>query len=138
MKSLLQLRFIPLQPDIATLVLRLAFGIFMLNLHGYGKWMRWDEISVDFAEPFGLPSFWSAALTIFAEVICAGLIVLGLFTRLACIPLIICMAVAAFKIHAGDPWGDKEGSMTYMAAYLAILFLGPGKYSLDALIFKNK
>ena len=110
----------------------------MLAFHGYGKLMRWDEISVEFAQPFGLPHYWAAALTVFAEFFCCIFIVLGLFTRFATIPIIICMAVAAFKIHAGDPWEDKEGSLGYMMAFAAIFLLGSGKYSVDAIITKKK
>ncbi len=125
--------------DLATLLLRLTFGISMLAFHGYGKLMRWDEISLKFAEPFGIPAYWSAGLTIFAEFFCSILIVFGLFTRFATIPVIICMAVAAFKIHYGDPWEDKEGSLGYMMAFVAVFLVGSGKYSIDYFLFnKNK
>ncbi len=124
--------------DLASLILRLTFGISMLAFHGYSKLLRWDEISLKFAEPFGIPAYWSAGLTIFAEFFCCIFIVLGLFTRFATIPIIICMAVAAFKIHAGDPWEDKEGSLGYMMAFVAVFLLGSGKYSVDAIITKKR
>ena len=122
--------------DLASLLLRLVFGLTMLSLHGYSKLERWDELKVDFAEPFGIPAYWAAALTIFAEFYCCIFIVLGLFTRISSIPIILCMAVAAFNIHAGDPWEDKEASLGYLAAFTAIFLLGSGKYALDTLIYK--
>ncbi|MFM9986832.1 MAG: DoxX family protein [Flavobacteriales bacterium] len=124
--------------DLASLFLRLTFGISMLIFHGYTKLMRWDEISVEFAQPFGLPDYWAAALTVFAEFFCCIFIALGLFTRFAAIPIIICMAVAAFKIHAGDPWEDKEASLGYMMAFVAVFLLGSGKYSIDNFLFNKK
>jgi putative oxidoreductase len=55
----------------------------------------------------------------------------GLFTRLSVIPLIITMLVAAFVAHAGDPFSSKEPALLYLIPYLALLFSGPGKFSLD-------
>ncbi|MFN0033081.1 MAG: DoxX family protein [Flavobacteriales bacterium] len=123
--------------DLAALLLRVVFGGLMLWLHGHGKLMKWDEYSVKFAEPFGMPSYLSAALTIFAEFFCCILIVLGLFTRLSAVPIIICMAVAAFNIHWADSMHDKEASLTYMGAFIAIFILGGGKYSVDYLLSKK-
>jgi putative oxidoreductase len=61
---------------------------------------------------------------------------LGLFTRLACIPLIIAMAVALFYAHKGDFFGAGEKATLYLFGYLALLFTGPGKISMDKLIGK--
>ena len=49
----------------------------------------------------------------------------------AFIPLIITMVIAAFVIHAKDPFGNKEMAILYLGAYLAIALLGPGKWSAD-------
>lgn len=126
-----------LSADLASFILRLVFGGLMLWLHGYSKMMNWDELKVDFAEPFGMPVSMAAALTIFAEFFCCIFIVLGLFTRFAAVPIILCMAVAAFNIHLHDSLNDKEASLIYCAAFTAIFLLGGGKYSLDRLLFKK-
>ena len=89
---------------------------------------------IKFADPIGIGMGSSLALTVFAEVLCAFLIMIGLGTRLATIPLIITMLVAVFVIHWADPFGDKEMALLYLIPYLAILFLGPGKISLDSII----
>jgi putative oxidoreductase len=47
------------------------------------------------------------------------------------------MAVAAFIVHGGDPWGEKELAYIYLAGYLTLLLTGPGKFSVDALIMKR-
>jgi putative oxidoreductase len=67
---------------------------------------------------------------------CGVLVAAGLFTRLALIPLIVTMAVAVFIIHADDPFGDKEHALLFLVPYVALLFTGPGKWSLDALVRK--
>jgi len=64
-------------------------------------------------------------------VICAILLVLGLGTRLATIPLIVTMAVAAFITHGADPFARKELALFYLAAYFVLLINGSGKYSFD-------
>ena len=73
---------------------------------------------------------------IFAEFFCGVFILLGLFTRLACIPLIISMSVALFYAHKGDFFGDGEKATLFLLGYLALLFTGPGKVSMDKLIGK--
>jgi putative oxidoreductase len=75
----------------------------------------------------------SLSLTIFAELFCALLIVIGLFTRLATIPLIVTMCVALFKAHNSDFFGEGEMAALYLGAFITILLTGPGKYSVDGI-----
>jgi putative oxidoreductase len=68
---------------------------------------------------------------VFAEFFCSILLILGLFTRLAAIPLVIGMAVAAFVVHGADPFAAKELSLLYLFIYVALIFTGPGRHSVD-------
>lgn len=118
--------------DLVLLLLRLAFGWQMLAFHGWGKAAK--LLSGDptaFADPFGFGPVPSLVLTVFAEGLCAFLLVIGLFTRWATVPLIITMVVAVFIVHQGDPWRDRELGLLYLSGYLAIAVFGPGQYSLD-------
>lgn len=126
-------------PSAGLLVARLAFGGFMLAGHGWGKLMSFGELSATFPDLLGIGSAGSLAAAVFAEVLCAGLILVGLATRPACIPLLITMAVAAFVVHWGDPLfmgqgAAKEPALLYLAGTAVLLATGPGRYSLDALI----
>lgn len=94
--------------------------------------MRFPDPS--FQDPFGVGGTISLGLAIFAEVFCAILVVLGLWTRLALIPLIATMAVAFFIIHSGDPFIKKELSLLYLIGFSALFAGGPGLYSVDAKI----
>ena len=67
----------------------------------------------------------------FAEVFCAALVVIGLTTRLAAIPLVIMMLVAAGVVHWDDPFGKKEFAVLFLVPFLTLLLTGPGRYSLD-------
>lgn len=112
------------------LVLRLGMGIPMLT-HGIGKAMNFSHMSEMFVDPFGISNMGALYLVIFAELVCAILVAIGLFTRLAAIPVIITMATAGFIVHAADPWQRKELAFVYLFGFIAILIAGPGKYSLD-------
>jgi len=120
----------------ATLLLRLGLGIVMLGAHGYDKLQHFAKYAGAFSDPFHLGSRISLSLDIFAEFFCSCLIILGLFTRLACIPLIIDMSVALFYVHNGDVFGMGERAILFLTGYFVLLFLGPGKASVDGLIGK--
>ena len=77
----------------AVLILRLGLGLIMMVTHGYDKLQHFSKYSSGFSDPFHLGTTVSLSLDIFAEFFCSCLIVLGLFTRLACIPLIIAFFV---------------------------------------------
>lgn len=123
--------------SVGLVFLRLGLGVFMLALHGWGKLTRLANGNMAFADPLGIGQGTSLVLATFAEFACSILLVLGLFTRLACVPLIVTMAVAAFMVHGGDPWAKKELAYLYLSGYLALIFMGPGKFSVDALIMKR-
>ena len=125
-----------LMRDLGLLLLRLAFGGLMLT-HGMPKLLGFAEKADGFPDPIGLGSAVALSLAVFAEVVCAALVVLGAFTRLAVVPLIVTMAVAAFIIHADDPLGRKELALLYLGAYLAIGLLGAGRFSVDARLPKR-
>lgn len=130
MKKLFSTAFSQNAIHLSLLVTRIVFGGLMIP-HGLKKVNNFDTLIHKFSDPFGVGSAASLSLTIFAELLCAALIVIGLFTRLAAIPLIIAMAVVVFYAHNGEIFGKAEMGMLYMAAFLIILIAGPGKYSLD-------
>ncbi len=116
------------------LLLRLSVAGFMLS-HGYPKLTRLFETGeIKFGDPIGIGPAASLVLAVFAEFLCSILIGLGLFTRLATIPLIITMLVAALISHGADPFGKKELALVYLLIYLTLLVFGGGKYSADKLI----
>ncbi len=116
--------------DIGLLILRLSIGGMMLFCHGWGKLSGFSELSTKFPDPLGVGSALSLSLAIGAEVFCSIAIILGVGTRLATIPLIITMLVAAFMVHGDDPWAKKEFALLYLFPFLALLFTGPGRYAL--------
>ncbi len=135
MKKLLTTNYSAGAFNTAMLLLRLVAGILLMN-HGYGKLTHFNETASHMPSLFGMGGTVTAALVVFAEFFCALFVVLGLFTRLACIPVLIAMGYALFKAHNGDVFGQGEMATLYLGAYLTLLIVGPGKISVDGMIGK--
>jgi putative oxidoreductase len=120
--------------QLALLILRVASGGLMLVSHGLGKAEKLlGGGPIRFADPYGLGEEVSLALAAGAETVCAALLVLGLFTRLSALPLIVTMVTAAFITHGADPLSDREPALMFLAAYSALFLLGGGSWSLQTL-----
>jgi putative oxidoreductase len=123
------------QISLAVFILRVGFAGFLAT-HGYGKLQSFLAGDHDFPDPLHISPVVSQGLTIFAEFFCSLLMILGLFTRLASIVLVLCMLVIAFMIHGKNSLGDKEHAFLYLIVFVVIFLTGPGKYSLDARLYK--
>lgn len=117
-------------PDVAVCLLRIGASLLIMT-HGFPKLMRILDGDFSFGDPIGIGEAPSLVLVAFAEFFCAVFVLVGLGTRLALVPLIITMAVAAFIAHAGDPFGRKELSLFFLLSFIVLFFTGAGKYSLD-------
>ena len=123
--------------DIALLLLRLGIAGLMLT-HGIPKLNTLlDGGEIQFADPFGFGATASLVLAVFAEVFCSFLLVFGLATRLAVIPLMITMIVALLTVHANDPISKQEPALHYLLVYVVLLISGSGGISFDKVISRN-
>jgi putative oxidoreductase len=136
MKKLFSTRTSESAFSFAMFVLRVGAGSLMVLNHGLDKLTHFSQKSGAFADPFGIGSAASLSLSVFAEFFCAIFIILGLFTRLACIPLIINLSVALFFAHSGDFFGKGELSGLLLVVFATLLFAGPGRLSLDRFLVK--
>lgn len=118
------------------LILRVTVGFLMLT-HGFPKLVRLLSGNLNFSDPIGLGPEASLVLTVFSEAVCSVLILLGLWTRLAAVPLIITMAVILFIVHGDRPVTEHINVILYSLGYLTLLIAGSGKYSIDYLIQKK-
>jgi putative oxidoreductase len=127
---------------VALLVLRLVVGLDFI-MHGWPKiqnpmgWMNAMGGS-------SVPSFLQA-LAAFAEFGGGIALILGLLTPIAAFGLICQMLGALLIVHlpAGHPFVAQGGpsyelALVYLAASLALIALGPGKFSLDAFLFGGR
>lgn len=135
MRKLLSTKYSAGAFNAALLILRLGVGAMMM-MHGYDKLVHFGDLQHKFMNFMGLGSTVSLALVVFAEFFCSLFLILGLFTRLAAIPLIIATCVMVFKSHNGEIFGDGETAALYLTAYLVFLLIGPGRVSVDSMIGK--
>lgn len=117
----------PISLDMGLLILRLIFGFSMMT-HGWSKLMTYSDKAAGFYD-IGVGSELSLALVIFAEFFCSIMLILGIYTRIFLIPLIITMLVAIFDIHINDGFGKMEKALLFLGAYITIFMSGSGKYS---------
>lgn len=118
--------------NIALLILRVGVAVMML-VHGVPKLQMLFSGDLQFPGVMGMSPTISLVLAVFAEVLCSVLLLIGLFTRIALIPLILTMLTAVFIIHGGDPFAKQELGIHYLIVYIALFILGGGKYSFDAI-----
>ena len=130
--------------DAGILFMRIGIGFSFIFVHGWGKIMGgpelWGKIGGSMAN-MGItfaPVFWGFMASI-SEFGGGILILFGLFTRPASAFLAFTMLVA-FMQHTSklDPWNRAIYPMEMFAVFMALLFIGAGKYSIDALISKKK
>ena len=135
MKKIFSIKYSAGAVSTAALLLRLIFGGLML-VHGYDKLITFDATAAQMPNFLGLGKTTTASLVIFAEFFCSIFLILGLFTRLATIPLIICMSYIIFILNKGKILENAEIAILFLAGYIAILLIGAGRASLDGLIGK--
>lgn len=134
MKSLSNVKIGEDRLAVALLILRVVAAAFLLT-HGIPKLGRlFSGEEIKFMDFMGLGPTISFTLAVFAEFLCSILVILGAFTRLALIPMIITMGTAAFVAHADDPFGTKEKPLLFLLIFLFLLITGPGKYAVDRMI----
>lgn len=130
------LTFLDKYKDIGLLILRIGIGGMFL-FHGAPKIVggpeRWEQLGMAMGN-FGihfLPVFWGFMAS-FAEFFGGIMLILGLFFRPACMLLTINMTVAAsMHLSRGDGLGGASHAIEDGIVFLSLIFIGPGKYSLD-------
>ena len=105
------------------------------------KLLDFADLSHKFPDPLGVGSTASLVLALFAEVVCSGLLVLGLVTRLAALSAAITMGVAFFLVHkASLEMGSHSGELAfiYLAGFVTLVIAGPGVLSADACLQRTR
>jgi putative oxidoreductase len=122
--------------DLGLLIGRIGLGGMMIFhgvpklLGGISTWEKVGEAIQNFGITF-LPAFWGLMAGV-SEGIGGILIVLGLIFRPAAILIIITLIVAATNsFSSGDGWLGAAHAIETGLAFFLLLFVGPGKYSLD-------
>ncbi|MFO8000333.1 MAG: DoxX family protein [Marinilabilia sp.] len=128
------------EKDLAALVLRVGFGFFIVFGHGLGKLQMLLSGNIQFPALFGISPVINLTLATLAEFVAGLMVLIGLRTRLASIPLMITMLVAVLMVHTTDPLfsaaaqnGSKEFALLFFLGFAGTFLLGSGRYSIDAI-----
>jgi len=115
---------------------RVAVSFELIIVHGLKK----IGIGVASAEivdnPFGLPYVLNDFFAI-ANLICPLFIIIGLGTRIACIPIIVVTLTGYFIVHSGGTLVVRDIPFMYSMAFLLIAFTGGGHCSWDNIIYEK-
>lgn len=125
---------------IPALLVRLFVGYFFFET-GWAKAGSLDAMAERFAG-WGIPfPALSAAVSGYTELVGGALVVLGLATRLAAIPLCVNMVVAILTVNIRKVTDLDEfvelSEPLYALAFLWLFFAGPGRVSLDHLVWRR-
>ena len=126
---------------VGPLAVRLSLGAVFLGT-GWGKLHNLGQVTSFFTE-LGIPfPAVQAAVVSGIELVGGTLIVLGLLTRFAAVPLLGTMVVAILTAKRPEIEGIRSllafEESTYLAGFLWLTVAGAGKASLDALLFGRK
>ncbi|MGY4495165.1 DoxX family protein [Pseudomonas sp. TE3610] len=113
--------------DLALLWLRVCAAVFLLTVHGLPKLLNFQAQLQLIEDPFHLGAVPTLCLAIFAEVLCPLLIIAGVFTRLACLPVLAVLLVALVFVH--PEWTLEQGQFAWLLLILftTILIGGAGR-----------
>ncbi|OOG23795.1 hypothetical protein B1C78_10320 [Thioalkalivibrio denitrificans] len=119
------------------LLLAFEFGRAGLEKLGGDNWFHF--IKEDFMFPFNvLPVGLSWFLATWTEILAAVALIIGLGMRFAVVSLIILDIVAWHSVHAGNGYNVCDNGwllpLFFLVMLVTLLFTGPGKLSVDALI----
>jgi putative oxidoreductase len=123
--------------DIGLLLLRLFFALPLTIRHGWPTLFNWWKGEISYPDPLGLGENLTMLLMGSIEAFCATFVVLGIFTRISAFFVASGFTVAVLVVHGADSFAVKELAYMYMAGFWSVFFLGPGKFSLDSLIFSR-
>ena len=122
----------PFTPDAGLLFTRIAGAALLLHVHGVPKVVHYQEELAHIDDPLGIGRGLTLWCALFAEVVCPVLIALGLFTRLAALPVVFLLAVSMVLVH--PDWSIAEGQFGWLLVIVfgTVALTGAGRYSLDA------
>lgn len=116
------------------LLLRLSLAATFVPT-GWGKIHDLGKVTAYFVE-LGIPApHLNAVVVSITELVCGSLLLVGLFSRLAAVPLVVSMTVAIITAK----WPDLHGvadlfsvdEFVYVVMLVGVIVLGPGAVSLD-------
>lgn len=122
----------PFLIDSGLLFLRISGGLLLLWVHGLPKLLHVQEQIQLIEDPLHLGAWPTLLSALFAEIVCPLLIIVGLGTRLACLPILFLLLVALVVVH--PEWTMEQAQFGWLLTivFSTLVMAGPGQLSVDA------
>lgn len=118
--------------DLGLLLLRIFLGVNLFLHHGLEKLTHFSQMAGHFPDPIHIGSHWSLIYALISDAICSVLVFFGLGTRVAAFIVFVNIGVVFSLVQRYPLWtGHGEILLLYIGGFLALVFTGPGRYSLD-------
>jgi putative oxidoreductase len=123
--------------NIALLLFRVFAALALLRTHGLPKLLNFQATEDHLPTLLGLSGEITIYYAIFANVFCAVFIMVGFLTRLSGLFILSITLTGLFVIHINDPVKMQDGPLIYSIVFIFLAYIGPGKYSIDNLIYQK-
>ncbi|WP_342706108.1 DoxX family protein [Burkholderia arboris] len=123
--------------DLGLLFLRVTASVLLIVVHGLPKVVHYTAEAAVIEDPFHLGRTLSILFAIFAEVVCPVFMIVGVWSRLAALPVMIITVVALAFVH--PDWSLRDGQFAWMLLILfgTIAIAGAGRYTLPGLLLRR-
>ncbi|MVT12022.1 DoxX family protein [Chitinophaga tropicalis] len=117
--------------NLALLIYRVLLALELFRVHGLKKFRVENGQKEHVPNPLHLPEKLNAFVATFSDTVVPFLVMLGLGTRLAILPVIGVTAIGYFVVHRKDSLEVRDVPYMYTLSFLFLLVIGAGTYSLD-------
>ena len=117
--------------NISLLIYRILLALELFRVHGLKKFRIENGQKEHVPNPLHLPEKLNAFVATFSDTVVPFLVMLGLGTRLAIVPVIGVTAIGYFVVHRKDSLEVKDVPYMYTLSFLFLLVIGAGTYSVD-------
>lgn len=119
------------------LLLRVGVAGMMLS-HGWPKLLLLVQgQGSSWMNPLGLGAALSLTLCVFAEFVCSVAVLVGFFTRLAALVLVVNFWVIVFVYGEHSSWAQNELPLLYLLCFIVLVCTGSGPLSLDKVLARK-
>jgi putative oxidoreductase len=121
--------------DWGLLGLRIWFGLSLFLKHGWEKPTNFAQMAHHFPNSLHVGPVPGLLFALISDAICSILVMLGLATRWAALWSFVNIFIAWSFVHHFQLFGKGadhgEAIVLYLGGFLALLIMGPGRFSLD-------